>query len=173
MVSSGEKWGAKMFTGEYHHTIDDKNRLAIPAPLRDSVDMEKEGKGFFITRGLDTCLFMYTPKVWQSVVFRIEQLSFTNKKARQFQRLFFSKAQKIPDCDQQGRILIPQYLKDIAKIQKNVVIVGVSSRIEIWDEKAWKDFESEHNKGFEEIAEDLFQLGFPSTEVGQIQPPPL
>lgn len=160
-----------MFTGEYHHTIDDKNRLAIPAPLRDSIHVETEGKGFFITRGLDACLFMYTPKVWQSVVFRIEQLSFTNKKARQFQRLFFSKAQKISDSDQQGRILIPQYLKDLAKIQKNVVIVGVSSRIEIWDEEAWKDFESEHTKGFEEIAEDLFQLGYSSPEIRQLQPP--
>ena len=162
-----------MFTGEYHHTIDDKNRLAIPALLRDAINAKVDGKGFFITRGLDTCLFMYTPKEWQSVVFRIEQLSFTNKKARQVQRLFFSKAQKIPDCDQQGRILIPQYLKDVARIQKNVVIVGVSSRIEIWDENTWKDFESQHNKGFEEIAEDLFQLGFPTADARQIQSPTL
>lgn len=154
-----------MFTGEYHHTIDDKNRLAIPAPIRESIDVKTEGKGFYITRGLDTCLFMYTTNIWQNVVTRIEQLSFTNKKARQFQRLFFSKAQRIPDCDQQGRILIPQYLKDLARIQKDVVIVGVSSRIEIWDENIWKDFESEHNKDFEEIAEDLFQLGYPPTEI--------
>lgn len=153
-----------MFTGEYHHTIDDKNRLAIPAPLREGINIEAEGKGFFITRGLDTCLFMYTPKVWQNVVSRIEQLSFTNKKARQFQRLFFSKAQKIPECDPQGRILIPQYLKDFAKIQKNIVIVGVHSRIEIWDEKRWKDFELEYEKAFEEIAEDLFQFNRSSDE---------
>ena len=162
-MKSGE---TKMFTGEYRHTIDDKNRLAIPAPIRESIDEDKDGKGFFITRGLDACLFMYTTKVWQNVVSKIEQLSFTNKKARQFQRLFFSKAQRIPECDQQGRILIPQYLKDLAKVQKNVVIVGVSSRIEIWDEKSWQDFEAEHNKGFEEIAEDLFQLGYPSPEIG-------
>lgn len=155
-----------MFTGEYHHTIDDKNRLAIPAPLRESVNIEAEGKGFYITRGLDTCLFMYTPKVWQNVVSRIEQLSFTNKKARQFQRLFFSKAQKISECDQQGRILIPQYLRDLAKIQKNIVIVGVNSRIEIWDEKRWKDFELEYEKTFEEIAEDLFQFDRSPDEVG-------
>lgn len=154
-----------MFTGEYHHTIDDKNRLAIPSSLRDSINTETEGKGFYITRGLDTCLFLYTPKVWQNVVSKIEQLSFTNKKARQFQRLFFSKAQKIPDSDPQGRILIPQYLKDIAKIQKNVVIVGVSSRIEIWDENVWKDFELENEKAFEAIAEDLFRLDNPSIEM--------
>ncbi|MCF6157573.1 MAG: division/cell wall cluster transcriptional repressor MraZ [wastewater metagenome] len=147
-----------MFTGEYHHTIDDKNRLAIPAPLRDSIDIETEGKGFYITRGLDDCLFLYTPKVWQNVVSKIEQLSFTNKKARQFQRLFFSKAQKIPDYDPQGRILIPQYLKDLAKIRKSVVILGISSRIEIWDEETWKRFELEHEETFEEIAEDLFRL---------------
>ncbi|MGQ3686158.1 MAG: division/cell wall cluster transcriptional repressor MraZ [Candidatus Loosdrechtia sp.] len=153
-----------MFTGEYHHTIDDKNRLAIPAPLRDVINTETEGKGFYITRGLDACLFLYTPKIWQNVVSRIEQFSFTHKKARQFQRLFFSKAQKISDCDSQGRILIPQFLKDIAKIQKNVVIVGVSSRIEVWDDKTWKDFELEHEKSFEEIAEDLFKLDRPLTE---------
>lgn len=153
-----------MFTGEYRHTIDDKNRLAVPAPIRESIDVSTDGKGYWITRGLDTCLFMYTNKIWQSVVSKIERLSFTNKKARDFQRLFFSKAQKISDCDQQGRILIPQYLKDIAKIQKNVVIVGVSSRIEIWDEKIWKDYEAENTREFEGIAEDLFQLGFTSPE---------
>jgi transcriptional regulator MraZ len=154
-----------MFTGEYHHTIDDKNRLAIPAALRESIDTKTDGKGFFVTRGLDTCLFMYTPKVWQGVVSKIEQLSFTNKKTRQFQRLFFSKAQKIPECDQQGRILIPQYLKELARIQKNVVIVGVSSRIEIWDENSWKDFETEHNAAYEEIAEELFHIKNPSVDI--------
>ncbi|MBE7548352.1 transcriptional regulator MraZ [Candidatus Kuenenia stuttgartiensis] len=146
-----------MFTGEYRHTIDTKNRLAIPASLRESINEEVEGKGFYITRGLDTCLFMYTPKEWQGVVSKIEQSSFTNKKARQFQRLFFSKAQHITVTDPQGRILIPQYLKEIANIQKNVVIVGVNNRIEIWDEKNWSDFESETNEEYEEIAEDLFQ----------------
>ncbi|MDR4508820.1 MAG: division/cell wall cluster transcriptional repressor MraZ [Candidatus Brocadiaceae bacterium] len=145
-----------MFTGEYRHTVDGKNRMAIPAPLRDAINVAEDGKGFYITRGLDTCLFMYTPKIWQDVVSKIEQPSFTKSEARQFQRLFFSKAQKIPDCDSQGRILIPQYLKDLAGIQKNVVIVGVSSRIEIWAEKNWEDFESAHEKSFEEIAENLF-----------------
>ena len=146
-----------MFTGEYHHTIDEKNRLAIPSDIRDKVNTKIEGKGFFITIGLDGCLFMYTPKEWQHIVQKINQLPFTNEKARQFQRLFFSKAQEIPDCDPQGRILISQNLKDIAKIQKKAVIVGVSNRIEIWDETRWKNFESEHGKEYEKIAEDLFK----------------
>ena len=146
-----------MFTGEYHHTIDEKNRLAIPSDIRDKVNTKIEGKGFFITIGLDGCLFMYTPKEWQNIVQKINQLPFTNEKARQFQRLFFSKAQEIPDCDPQGRILISQNLKDIAKIQKKAVIVGVSNRIEIWDETRWKNFESEHGKEYEKIAEDLFK----------------
>ncbi|HHT9105198.1 MAG TPA: division/cell wall cluster transcriptional repressor MraZ [Candidatus Wujingus californicus] len=146
-----------MFTGEYHHTIDEKNRLAIPSDIRDKVNTKIEGKGFFITIGLDGCLFMYTPKEWQNIVQKINQLPFTNEKARQFQRLFFSKAQEIPDYDPQGRILISQNLKDIAKIQKKAVIVGVSSRIEIWDETRWKNFESEHSKEYEKIAEDLFK----------------
>ena len=146
-----------MFTGEYHHTIDAKNRLAIPSDIRDKVNTKIEGKGFFITIGLDGCLFMYTPKEWQHIVQKINQLPFTNEKARQFQRLFFSKAQEIPDYDPQGRILISQNLKDIAKIQKKAVIVGVSNRIEIWDETRWKNFESEHSKEYEKIAEDLFK----------------
>ena len=146
-----------MFTGEYHHTIDEKNRLAIPSDIRDKVNTKIEGKGFFITIGLDGCLFMYTPKEWQHIVQKINQLPFTNEKARQFQRLFFSKAQEIPDYDSQGRILISQNLKDIAKIQKKAVIVGVSNRIEIWDETRWKNFESEHGKEYEKIAEDLFK----------------
>lgn len=152
-MKSGEN---KMFTGEYHHTIDDKNRLAIPAPLRDCIDVETEGKGFYLTRGLETCLFMFTPKGIQDALSKIDQHPFTKKEVRDFQRRFFSKALKIPDCDQQGRILIPQLLKDIAKIQKNVVIVGINSRIEIWDEKRWKDFESESGKSYEELAENLF-----------------
>src|SRR3989338_44283 len=92
-----------MFTGEYHHTIDAKNRLAIPSDIRDKVNTKIEGKGFFITIGLDGCLFMYTPKEWQNIVQKINQLPFTNEKARQFQRLFFSKAQEIQD-------IIPQDL---------------------------------------------------------------
>jgi MraZ protein len=146
-----------MFTGEYHHTIDEKNRLAIPSDIRDKVNTKIDGKGFFITIGLDVCLFMYTQKEWQNIVQKINQLPFTNEKARQFQRLFFSKAQEIPDYDPQGRILISQNLKDIAKIQKKAVIVGVSNRIEIWDETRWKNFESEHSKEYEKIAEDLFK----------------
>jgi len=145
-----------MFTGQYHHTIDDKNRLAIPASLRDSIDAVKEGKGYVLTQGLDRCLFMFTQTTWQTIESKIEQLPLSNAKARNFQRLFFSTIQNIPECDLQGRILISQLLKDYAKIKKNVVIVGVSNRIEIWDEKSWKDFNIEHGKAFEEIAEGLF-----------------
>jgi len=145
-----------MFTGQYHHTIDDKNRLAIPASLRDSVDAAKEGKGFILTQGLDGCLFMFTPTTWQEIETKVKQLPLANAKARQFQRLFFSTIQEIPECDPQGRILVSQLLKDYAKIKKSVVIVGVNNRIEIWDEKKWKDFTMEHGKSFEEIAEGLF-----------------
>src|SRR3972149_4167351 len=98
-----------MFTGEYHHTIDDKNRLAIPVPLRDSIDVKTDGKGFFVTRGLDECLFMYTPSEWQKVVSKIEQISFTNKRARHYHRVCSTKVHTEPDIKQQGRILIPQY----------------------------------------------------------------
>jgi len=107
-----------MFTGQYHHTIDDKNRLAIPASLRDSIDAVKEGKGYVLTQGLDRCLFMFTQTTWQTIESKIEQLPLSNAKARNFQRLFFSTIQNIPECDLQGRILISQLLKDYAKIKK-------------------------------------------------------
>src|SRR3989338_1069561 len=129
-----------MFTGQYHHTIEDKNRLAIPASLRDSIDAVKEGKGYVLTQGLDRCLFMFTQTTWQTIESKIEQLPLSNAKARNFQRLFFSTIQNIPECDLQGRILISQLLKDYAKIKKNVVIVRVSNRIKIWYEKKLKNF---------------------------------
>ena len=78
-----------MFTGEYHHTIDDKNRLAIPVPLRDSIDVKTDGKGYFVTRGLDECLFMYTPIEWQKVVSRIEQISLQIKRRVNSSAFFF------------------------------------------------------------------------------------
>ncbi len=145
-----------MFTGQYHHTIDDKNRLAIPAALRDSIDVTSEGKGFILTQGLGGCLFMFTKTPWQEIEAKIKHLPLANENARNFQRLFFSTMQEIPECDPQGRILVSQKLKDFAQIKKNVTIVGVNNRIEIWDEKRWETFIQEQGKSFETIAEGLF-----------------
>ena len=147
-----------MFTGKYLHTIDDNNRLAMPSSIRKCVDEEKEGKGFFITPGLDKCLAIYPPLHFEETTKKLKQLSFTNKKARTFLRLFFSRSSFV-NCDEQGRIVIPQLHKDYAGLKKEVVIIGVMDRIEIWDLKHWNDFEEDNEQNFERDAEDLFQLG--------------
>ncbi len=147
-----------MFTGEKHHTIDDNNRLAMPSSIRKCVDEEKEGKGFYITPGLDKCLAIYPELHFEETAKKLKELSFTNKKARTFLRLFFSRSSFVT-CDEQGRIVIPQLLKDYAGLKKEVVIIGVMDRIEIWDLKHWNDFEEDNEQNFERDAEDLFQLG--------------
>ena len=148
-----------MFTGNYRHTIDDNNRLAIPSSIRKCVDEKKEGKGFYITPGLDKCLAIYPPLHFKEITKKLSELMFTNQKARTFQRLFFSRSSSFVTCDKQGRIIIPQLHKDYAGLKKEVVIIGVMDRIEIWDLKHWNEFEEDNEQNFERDAEDLFQLG--------------
>ena len=147
-----------MFTGKHHHTIDDNNRLAMPSSIRKCVDEEKEGKGFYIAPGFDKCLAIYPPLHFKEITKKLSGLMFTNKKARTFHRLFFSRSSSVT-CDEQGRIVIPQLHKDYAGLKKEVVIIGVMDRIEIWDLKHWNEFEEDNEQNFERDAEDLFQLG--------------
>ena len=148
-----------MFTGNYRHTIDDNNRLAIPSSIRKCVDEKKEGKGFFITPGLDKCLALYSPLHFEETSKKLTVPMFTNKKARNFQRLFFSMSSSVVTCDKQGRIIIPQLHKDYAGLKKEVIIIGVMDRVEIWDLQHWKEFEEDNEQNFERDAEDLFRLG--------------
>jgi len=147
-----------MFTGKHQHTIDDNNRLAMPSSIRKCVDEKKEGKGFFITPGLDKCLALYSPLHFEETSKKLTVPMFTNKKARTFLRLFFSRSSFVA-CDEQGRIVIPQLHKDYAGLKKEVVIIGVMDRIEIWDLKHWNEFEEDNEQNFERDAEDLFRLG--------------
>ncbi|MHC4267965.1 MAG: division/cell wall cluster transcriptional repressor MraZ [Planctomycetota bacterium] len=148
-----------MFTGKHLHTIDDNNRLAIPSSLRKCIDEEKEGKGFYIAPGLDKCLAIYPPLHFEELTKKLKELMFTNQKARTFQRLFFSRSSSFVTCDKQGRIIIPPSHKDYAGLKKDVVIIGVMDRIEIWDSKLWDGFEEDNEQNFEKDAEDLFRLG--------------
>ena len=148
-----------MFTGKYLHTIDDNNRLAIPSSIRKCVDGKKEGKGFFITPGLDKCLALYSPLHFEETSEKLTEPMFTNRKARNFQRLFFSMSSSVVTCDKQGRIIIPQLHKDYAGLKKEVIIIGVMDKIEIWDLQQWNEFEEDNVQNFERDAEDLFQLG--------------
>lgn len=142
-----------MFYGEYEHTIDKKGRLIIPSKFRESFK-EYEVEKFYITRGLDKCLFLFTETEWKSQEAKFKSISFTKKEARKFNRLYFSGAGQI-DCDKQGRILIPKYLKDFAGIKRDVVIIGVSNRIEIWSKEGWGQYYNDSKESFEDIAEKL------------------
>jgi MraZ protein len=115
-----------MFIGEYNHSLDSKNRLIMPAKFR-----EKLGEAFVMTKGLDNCLFVYSIDEWKVVEEKLKALPMTNKDARAFVRFFFAGASEC-EIDKQGRTLIPVNLKEYANIDKEVVIIGVSTRIEIW-----------------------------------------
>ena len=142
-----------MFYGEYEHSIDNKGRLIIPSKFREAFkeyDIEK----CYITRGLDKCLFLFTESEWRSQESKFKSISFTRSEARKFNRLYFSGASQI-ECDKQGRILIPKYLKDFAGIKRDVMLIGVSNRIEVWSKDVWSEYYNSSKESFEDIAEKL------------------
>ncbi len=142
-----------MFYGEYLHSIDRKGRIILPAKFREAAKAHFIEK-FFVTRGLDKCLFMFSEEEWRTQETKFKAISFTKQQARTFNRLYFSGASEVI-ADRQGRILIPQYLKDFAQIKRDVIIVGVSNRIEIWAKDKWQEFYGTSRQSFEEIAEKL------------------
>ena len=145
-----------MFYGEYLHSIDRKGRLILPARFRE-VCKENGIEKFFLTRGLDKCIFMFSSDEWRLQEQKFKNLSFTKQESRSFNRLFFSGAvDVIPD--RQGRFIIPQYLKDFANIKRETVIIGISNRVEIWDSKSWQEFYTNSNESFERIAENMVNL---------------
>ena len=140
-----------MFYGEYEHTIDRKGRLIIPAKFRQAFK-EHEVKTLFLTRGLDGCLFLFTESEWRVAESRFKQIPFTKGEGRRFNRLFFSGATEVA-LDGLGRVLVPKGLKAFAAIQQDVVIVGVSTRIEVWAKEKWRAFYEGAQPSFEEVAE--------------------
>lgn len=142
-----------MFYGEFYHQLDRKGRLVLPSKIRETAKSNFVEK-FFITRGLDKCIFMFSEEEWKSQEQKFKSIPFTKSEARKFNRLYFSGAAEIT-YDRQGRVLIPQYLKDFAQIRKDVVIIGVSNRIEIWSKDIWVDFYNSSRDAFEEISEKL------------------
>ncbi len=142
-----------MFYGQYEHALDAKDRVIIPAKFRE-IFKEHYAEKFFITRGLDRCLFVFTEEEWHNQERKFRDMSFTREESRKFNRLYFSGACEVI-CDKQGRILIPVYLKEYADINQNVMIIGVSDRIEIWAKEKWNDFFNNNLGSFESLAEKL------------------
>jgi MraZ protein len=141
-----------MFIGEYVYSIDEKKRLAIPVKFRKEL-----GKIAILTKGLDECLFLYPKKEWEKLVEKLKKLPLSQADARGFVRLMLAGAMEIK-IDSLGRILIPDYLKEYAKLKKRVVLTGVLNRIEIWDEEKWKEYKEKTEKEIGSIAERLKDL---------------
>ncbi len=142
-----------MLIGEYKHTIDTKKRLAIPVKLRKDL-----GQGAILTRGLDSCLALYPLKEWQKMTNKLSQLPTGQVDARGFNRIILAGAMDV-EFDKLGRILIPDYLKKYALLKKNVVIVGVYNRLEIWDGAKWESYKQRTEKEVGDIAQRLGELG--------------
>ena len=141
-----------MFMGEYHHNVDAKGRIIVPAKFRENL-----GETFILTRGLDRCLFGYPLTEWEIIEDKLKQLPLTKKDARAFTRFFFSGATEC-EIDKQGRINVASPLFQYAQLEKECVILGVSNRIEIWDKQEWENYFSESEDSFAEIAENM--IGF-------------
>ena len=137
--------------GEYHHSIDEKGRVVIPTKFRMEL-----GERFIITRGLEKCLYIYSEKEWNKIVEKLNTLPFTKKDARTFIRSFFSGASSC-ELDKQGRFLIPCNLREFAELNKEVIIIGMNSRIEIWSKEKWEACDEEISA--DEIAEKMQMLG--------------
>lgn len=141
-----------MFTGEFQHTIDDKGRLIMPAKYRDTL-----GDTCMITKGMDGCLFVYALAEWNVLEAKLKNLPFTNKDARAFARFFFSGASEC-ELDKQGRILVSSNLREYAGLKKDVNIIGVGTRIEIWSGETWEGYSKDTEENYEELAEKMVEL---------------
>ena len=138
-----------MFIGEYHHSIDEKGRLAVPTKYRESL-----GLGAVVTRGLDRCLFMYPMAAWQEISSHLATLPFSKANTRSFTRFLLAGAMDV-ELDKQGRIVVPEYLRTFAGLRKSVVIAGLYNRLEVWDAEAWERYRAGAEQGSADIAETL------------------
>ncbi len=160
MVESGPKWENEvrgdepMFMGEFQHSIDEKGRLTVPAKFRELL-----GASFVVTRGLDQCLFVYPMDEWAVMEKKLKALPLMKADARAFTRFFFSGATEC-ELDKQGRVNLPGKLCEYAKLTKECVVLGVSTRVEIWSKHTWEQYFSQSEEAFNDIAEKLVDFNF-------------
>jgi MraZ protein len=139
--------------GEYEHSLDVKGRMILPAKIREDM-----GDKFIVTKGLDGCLFGFSQNEWTNFEEKLKTLPLTNKNARDFVRFFLSGATEC-EIDKQGRFLIAGNLREYANLEKDAIIIGVGTRIEIWNREKWKSYNSDENISADEIAENMTMLG--------------
>ena len=142
-----------MLLGEYKHNVDAKGRVSVPSKFRGDL-----GQSFVVTKGLDNCLYLYSKDEWKKFEDKLKNLPITSQEARSFVRFFFAGASEC-EVDKQGRINIPQNLREYARIQKDVVIVGVSTRAEIWNSENWDKYTSSDSLDVSKIASQMSNLG--------------
>ncbi|HLC89602.1 MAG TPA: division/cell wall cluster transcriptional repressor MraZ [Patescibacteria group bacterium] len=142
-----------MFIGEYQHNLDQKNRMAIPAKFRLVLN-----KGAVVTKGLDNCLFLLPKTEWQKLADKLAALPIAKANARAVARLMLAGAMDV-EIDKQGRMLIPDYLKEFAGLKKTVIVAGLYDRLEIWDEAKWNQYKKGTENKSGDIAEALGELG--------------
>lgn len=142
-----------MLIGEYRHTLDSKKRLSLPAKFRTEL-----GRGVVITRGLDTCLFLYSKRSWRSIVQKLEKLPMGETHARGMARFLLAGATEL-EIDSAGRILIPDFLKDFGNLKSSVVLAGVVDRVEIWNERSWEAYTRRIERSATGMAQTLGTLG--------------
>lgn len=142
-----------MFIGEYNHNIDDKGRLAVPKKFQEDLKA-----GLVVTKGLDNCLWVYTYESWKELATKLSKLPISSTNNRAFSRLMLAGAMDV-SLDKQGRVVLPDYLRDYAKLGKKVIVTGLYDRLEIWDEVAWKSYKERTEAESGEIAEQLADLG--------------
>ncbi len=140
-----------MLIGEYEHSLDSKGRLIMPAKLREDI-----GESFIVTKGLDGCLFAFSKSEWSNFEAKLKALPVSNKNARDFSRFFFAGAIEC-EIDKQGRFLISSNLREFAELEKDVVIIGMTSRLEIWSKEKWS--KCDENISADDIAENMSMLG--------------
>ncbi|MEK7495965.1 MAG: division/cell wall cluster transcriptional repressor MraZ [Patescibacteria group bacterium] len=142
-----------MFIGEYTHNLDNKGRIAVPAKFRNKLT-----GGAIVTRGLDHCLFVFSNKDWEVLAQKLIALPLAQANSRAFARLMLAGAVDA-ELDKQGRILIPDYLREYAGLKKQTTVAGLYNRIEIWDSEVWKQYKAKTESASDEIAEKLGELG--------------
>ncbi len=143
-----------MLGGEYRHTLDPKGRVSIPAKFRNEL-----GDVFVISKGIgEKCLFIFTVGEWQKIENKIRNLPLSDRNARQFTRYFVGGASEC-EIDKQGRVMIPPYLREYASLKKDVVVIGATTRVEIWDADLWNGYMSKEDDSFSDMLDSMRELG--------------
>lgn len=143
-----------MFLGEFHHSLDNKGRIIIPVKFRDAL-----ADGMIITRGFDRCLMIIAKRDWPGIEDQFRSTKSFGENKRKLGRALFAQATE-EDIDKQGRAFIPSNLREFADLKKEVVVVGVSNRLEIWDEQSWSKYLSEAEEAYDGLADDMAELGY-------------